>query len=97
MTTKDFFDKNKQGDRTFLIIYVIYVLLNGLLLVIGLTTGDQLSHREFFPLGGLDEEMFETYDLSEFLIYSLAPIGFYIVIKLIHYRKRDDGSNKGNI
>jgi|GEM_PF-1372016 len=87
MTIKDFFDKNKPGDRTFLIIYIIYVLLNALLLIIGLTTGDRLAHQEFFPFGGLDENIFETYDLSEFLIYNLAPIGFFIVIKLIHYGK----------
>ncbi len=90
MKGKDFFSLGNRFDRMALAIYLIWVLLNILLLIIGLTTGASNDHVIFFPFySTLYGSYIDAYDFSEFTFYVIAPVFIFIVIKLIQSGKSE--------
>jgi len=89
MKGKDFFSLGNRFDRIALAIYLIWILLNILLLGNGLTSGSAIDHAYFFPFYAYHGYYFAAYDLSEFTFYVLAPVFIFIVIKLIQSGKNE--------
>jgi hypothetical protein len=80
---KDFLDLDKPHDKIQLGIYLFWFALNVLFLAIGLSAGDEGDHSGFFPFSERYGRYITTYDLTEFMFYTIVPVLLYIVYKLV--------------
>lgn len=73
LTVKEFFQsfsaKVKAG-------YLLWILFHFILMMLGLAKRNYSFNGDFYPLNGF---RLRTYDLSEFLIYTITPIVIYYV------------------
>ncbi len=95
MRTKFGLNLDKALDRTFLIVYCIWIIININLLIINWP----LSYtKEVFPfkavfVHNLVNDPFKcyfcVYDYTEFLAYTIIPLILFFVYKLIKPAKRE--------
>ncbi len=71
------FDQHVEENKNFIVFYLVWFLLQLVLLLVYLDTGNT---KDFWPFENFD---IRVYDYTEFIFYLIAPIIIFLIWKVL--------------